>query len=99
VIETALLNIRAPEYSTDVKINVQCSGKEEMRFIGSLDESQKVFSWFYEDLRGFDPGLVQHIMKLTRQKQELVNSTLEAPFQRDLRCFLRVGIFFSSHPQ
>jgi hypothetical protein len=99
LIETILLNIRTYESSTNVKINVQCSGKEEMRFIGLLSEPQKVFAWFYEDLYGFDPGLVQHILKLTRQKQELVNSASEAPFQRDLRFFLRDGMFFSSHPE
>jgi hypothetical protein len=52
-----------------------------MRFIGLFDEPQKVFSWFYEYLCGFDPGLFQHIMKLAKQKQELVNSSLEAPFK------------------
>jgi hypothetical protein len=99
VVETILLNIRTPESSTNVKINVQCSDKEEMGSTGLLGESQKVFSWSYEDLRGFDPGLVQHIMKLARQKQELVNSALEAPFRRELRDFLRAGMFFSVHPE
>jgi hypothetical protein len=91
------LNIRTFEPSLNVKINVQCSGKEEMRFIGLLSEPQKFFSWFYEDLHGFDPGLVHHIMKLARKKQELVNSALEAPFRMDLRYFLRTGMFFSAH--
>jgi hypothetical protein len=99
VIETILLNIRTFEPSTNVKINVQCSGKEEMRFTKLLSEPQKVFSWFYEDLRGLDLGLVQHIMKLARKKKELVNSALEAPFQTDLRDFLRTGMFFSAHPE
>jgi len=53
----------------NVKINVQCSDKEEMRFTGPLGEPQKGFSWFYEDLHGFDPGFVQHIMKLSKIKQ------------------------------
>jgi hypothetical protein len=69
VIATILLNITPFEPSTNVKIKVQCFGKEEMRSTGLLGESQKVFSWSYEDLRGFDPSLIQHIMKLTRQKQ------------------------------
>jgi ribonuclease HI len=99
VIETILLNIRTFEPSTNVKIKVQCSGKEERRSTRLLGESQKVFSWSYEDLRGFDPSLIQHIMKLARQKQEFVNSAPEAPFRRDLRDFLRDGMFFSAHPE
>jgi hypothetical protein len=43
VIETILLNIRTYESSTDIKINVQCSAKEEMRLNGLLSEPQKVF--------------------------------------------------------
>jgi hypothetical protein len=94
VIETILLNITTFEPSTNVKIKVQCSSKEEMRSIGLLGESQKVFAWYYEDLHGFDLGLIQHIMKLARQKQEFFHSTPEAPFRRDLRDFLRAGMFF-----
>jgi hypothetical protein len=99
VVETILLNIRTPESSTDVKINVQCSARKEMGSTELLGESQKVFSWSYEDLRGFDPGLVQHIIKLAGKKQELVNSALKAPFRRGLRDFLRAGMFFSVHPE
>jgi hypothetical protein len=99
VIETILLNIRKFEPSTNVKIKVQCSGKEEMSSTRLLGESQKVFSWSYEDLRGFDPGLIQYIIKIARQKQEFVNSAPEAPFRRDLRDFLRNGMFFSPHPE
>jgi hypothetical protein len=99
VVETILLDIRAPESSTNVKINVQCSDKEEMGSTGILSESQKVFTWSHEDLHGFDIGLVQHIMKLAKQKQELVNFALEAPSRRELRDFLRAGTFFSIHPE
>jgi hypothetical protein len=99
VIETILLSIRTFDPSTNVKINVQCSDEEEMRFTGLLGESQKVFAWSYEDLCGFDPGLVRHTIKLAGQKQELVNSALKAPFRRGLRDFLRAGMFFSVHPE
>jgi ribonuclease HI len=69
VMETILLNIRTFEPSMNVKINVQCSDKEEMGSTRLLGRSHKVFAWSHEDLRGFDPSLVKHIMKLARQKQ------------------------------
>lgn len=68
VIETIPLNIRTPEPSMNVKTNVQCFDKEEMGSTELLGESQKIFSWYYEDLCDFNPGLVQDIMKLARQK-------------------------------
>jgi hypothetical protein len=99
VVETIFLNIRTPESSTTIKINVQCSDKEEMRSSGILGGSQKVFYWYFEDHHGFDPSLVQHTMKPARKKQGLVNSTLETPFQKGLENFLRARIIFSVHPE
>jgi hypothetical protein len=32
-------------------------------------------------------------------KQGLINSALKATFQRELRDFLRAGMFFSDHPE
>jgi hypothetical protein len=60
---------------------------------------KRVFAWFNVGLRGFDPGLVQHIMKTTRQKQRLVNSALEATFRRELRNSLRTEMFSFVHPE
>jgi hypothetical protein len=99
VVETISMYIRIPESSTNVKINVQCSNKEEMRSVEILGGFQNFFAWSYEDLRGFDPGLIQHTMKPTRQKQELVNSALKEIFQRELRKFLRDRIIFLVHPE
>jgi hypothetical protein len=41
-----------------------------MRSVELLGGFQNVFSWFKMDLRGFDPGLVQHTMKPAKQKTE-----------------------------
>jgi ribonuclease HI len=68
VVETISINIRTSGSSTNIKINVQGSDKEEMRSFKLLGGFKNVFAWFNMDLRGFDPGLVQHTMKLARQK-------------------------------
>jgi hypothetical protein len=60
---------------------------------------QKGFSWCNMDLRGFDPGLVQHTMKPTRKKQRLVNSSLKASFCRESRNFSRTKMLFLVHPR
>ena len=99
VVETISMNIRTPGSSMNVKINVWGFDKEEMRSVELLGGFQNVFAWFNEDLRGFDLGLIQRTMKPTRQKQGLVNSSLEATFQRELRNFLRAGMFSSVHPE
>jgi ribonuclease HI len=68
VVESISMNIRTPGSSSNVKINVQGSDKEEMKSVELLGGFQKVFAWFNVDLHGFDPGLVQHTMKPARQK-------------------------------
>jgi hypothetical protein len=55
--ETISWNIGALESSKNVKINTQYFDKEETRFSKLLGGFQKVFAWYYKDLRGFDPGL------------------------------------------
>jgi hypothetical protein len=97
VIETILLNIRTFELLTNVKIKVQCSSKEEMRYVELLGGFQNVFSWFNVGLRVFDPGLVHHIMKPSRKKQGLINSALKETFQKEMRGVLRTEMFSLVH--
>jgi hypothetical protein len=82
--ETISLNIGTPESPKNVKIGAQCSDEEKMKFAKLLGEFQDVFGWSYEDLRGFDPSLIQHVIpikegiKPVRQKQRPINLALEA---------------------
>jgi gluconate kinase len=57
------------------------------------------FSWFNDDLRGFDPGIVQHNMKTARQNQKLVYSALKATFREELKVFLKTQFFSFVHPK
>jgi hypothetical protein len=85
--ETISSNIGALESSKSVKISIQCSDKEEMRFAKLLGGFQNVFAWSYEDIRGFDPCLTQHAthikegMKPARQKQRPINSAYKETFK------------------
>jgi hypothetical protein len=82
--ETISLNIGTPEVPRNVKIGAKCLNEEKKKFAKLLGEFQDVFSWSYEGLRGFDPGLIQHSLpikegvKLVRKKQRLSNSAPEA---------------------
>jgi hypothetical protein len=82
--ETISLNIRTPESPKNFKIGAQCSDEEKMKFVELLGEFQDVFSWYYEDLRGFYYGFIQHSIpikegiKSVRQKQRPINPALEA---------------------
>jgi len=97
--ETISLNIELLESSTNDNISTQCSNKGVMKFAKLLGGFQQVSAWPYEDIHGFDPGLIQHTMKPSRKKQGLVNSTLKATLRRELRDFIRTEILFFFHPE
>jgi hypothetical protein len=69
-----------------------------LKFTGLLCEFQDVFSWSYDNLRGFDPALIQHAItikediKPVRQKQRPINPALEDNIRKELEKLLKAGI-------
>jgi hypothetical protein len=100
VSETISLNIGTLESPKNVKIGAQCSDEEKLKFVRLLGEFQDVFAWSYEDLRGFDPSLIQHAIhikegiKLVRKKQRPINPALKETILKELEKLLKVGIIF-----
>jgi hypothetical protein len=76
-----------------------------MKFPKLLRGFQKVFSWSYRDLRGFDLGLIHNSipikegMKSSRKEQRPINSAFKETFRKELENFLRVGIIFLVYPE
>jgi hypothetical protein len=99
--ETISLNIGTLESPKNVKIGAQFSDEKKMKFSKLLGEFQDVFAWSYDDLRGFDPALIQHAIpfkegiKPVRKKQRPINLALEATIQKELEKLLKNGIIFS----
>jgi hypothetical protein len=89
--ETIALNIGTLESPKNVKIGAQCSDEEKMKFSKLLGKFQDVFAWSYEDIRGFNPALIQHAIpikegiKPVKQKQRPINPALKATIQKDLK--------------
>jgi hypothetical protein len=95
--ETISLKIGTPKY---VKIGAQCSDEEKMNFSKLPCGFQDVFAWSYEDIPGFDPGLIQHAtaikegMEPVRKKQRPINPALKTTIQRELENFLKARVTF-----
>ena len=98
--ETISLNIGTPESLKNFKVGSQCSDEEKMKFAKLLGEFQDVFSWSYEDLHGFYPGLIQHTIpihegvKPVRKKQRPINPALEATIRKKFEKLLKAQIIF-----
>jgi hypothetical protein len=91
--ETISLNNRTLNSPKNVKIGVQCTNEEKLKFIELLHEFQYVFAWSYEDLHDFDLALIHHAIlikegiKPVRQKKRPINLALEAIIQKELEKF------------
>jgi hypothetical protein len=63
-------------------------------------EFKDVFSWSYEDLRGFDPNVIQHVIpikeeeKPVRKKQRPINPSLEATIRKEVEKLINAHIIF-----
>jgi hypothetical protein len=88
--DTISLNIGTFKSPKIIKIGAQCSDEEKVKFTELLREFHDVFSWSYEDLRGFDPTLIQHVIpikegeKLVRQRKRPINPVIEATIRKEL---------------
>jgi hypothetical protein len=98
--ETISLNIWILESPKNVKIGVQCSDEEKMKFSKIQGQFQDVFAWYYEDLCDFDPGLIWHVIHIkegiepVRKKKRHINLALEETIRGELEKSLKVGISF-----
>jgi hypothetical protein len=98
--EIVSLNIGTPNCPKNVKIGAKCTDEEKLKFTKLLHEFQDVFSWSYEDLHGFDPALIQHVIPIKegikpfRKKQRPINPALEATIWKELEKLLKARIIF-----
>jgi hypothetical protein len=68
------MNIGTQETPKILKIGAQCSEEEKKKFMDLFHEFIDVFSWSYEDLRGFDPSVIQHAI-LIKEGANLLGKT------------------------
>ena len=94
------MNIGSIEDPKNVYISVTCTEEEKEKFIDLFKEFKDIFAWSYSDLRGFDPGVIQHAIPIkenfhpVRQKQRPMNPALEATIRNVLDKMLAAHIIF-----
>ena len=77
-----------------------CSEIDQEIFVSLCQKFNDTFSWTYEDLKGFDPSLFQHIIdfsentKLVRQKQRPMNPRIEPLMRKELTKLIEANIVF-----
>jgi hypothetical protein len=70
------INLGTQDNPQNINLGKECSEQERSAFIKLFKEFQDVFSWTYDDLKTFDPNIIQHAIPMNPQTQ---------PFQQKLR--------------
>ena len=71
-----------------LSIGKVCSEAEQENFVHLCQEFNDIFTWTYDDLKGFDPSLFQHTIDLSdnakpiRQKQRPINPKIDLLMKR-----------------
>jgi len=100
IAETIPVNIGSNKDKKKLYILETCTEQEKERFIALFQEFKDVFVWSYADLKGFDPGIVQHAIPIkenlspVRKRQRPMNLALESTIRNELDKLLASPIIF-----
>ena len=70
------INLGTQDNPQNINLGKGCSQQEISAFIKLFKEFKDVFYWTYNDLKSFDPNIIQHVILMKPQTQ---------PFQQKLR--------------
>jgi hypothetical protein len=83
-----------------INLGVGCFEQEKVIFIKLFKEFKDVFSWTYDDLKTFDPNIIQHIIPMKpqtlpfQQKLRKMHPKLEPTIKKELNKLLNAKIIF-----
>jgi hypothetical protein len=58
------VNLGTKDNPQCINLGMGCSGQEKSAFIKLFKEFKDVFAWTYDDLKTFDPNIIQHIIPM-----------------------------------
>jgi ribonuclease HI len=94
------VNMGTNENPQFINLGLGCSKQEKDAFIKLFKEFKDVFAWTYEDLKTFDPNIIQHVILMKpqtlpfQQKLRKMHPKLEPTVQKELNKLLSAKIIF-----
>jgi ribonuclease HI len=94
------VNLGTSENPQCIKLGLGCSKQEKDSFVKLFKEFKDVFAWTYEDLKTFDPNIIQHVISMKpqtlpfQQKLRKIHPKLEPTVQKELNKLLGAKIIF-----
>jgi hypothetical protein len=95
------VNLGTKDNPQNINLGKGCSEQERSAFIKLFKEFKDIFSWTYDELKTFDPNIIQHIIPMKpqthpfQQKLRKMHPKLEPIFKNELNKLLTTKIIFS----
>jgi ribonuclease HI len=94
------VNLGTSENPQCINLGLGCSKQEKVAFVKLFKEFKDVFAWTYDDLKTFDPNIIQHVIPMKpqtfpfQQKLRKMHPKLEPTVQKELNKLLSAKIIF-----
>jgi ribonuclease HI len=94
------VNLGTSENPQCINLGLGCSRQEKDAFVKLFKEFKDVFAWTYDDLKTFDPNIIQHVIPMKpqtlpfQQKLRKMHPKLEPTVQKELNKLLSAKIIF-----
>jgi hypothetical protein len=94
------VNLGTKDNPQCINLGTGCSEQEKSTFIKLFKEFKDVFAWTYDDLKTFDPNIIQHIIPMKpqtqpfQQKLRKMHPKLEPTVKKELNKLLNAKIIF-----
>jgi ribonuclease HI len=88
------VNLGTSENPQCINLGLGCSRQEKAAFVKLFKEFKDVFAWTYDDLKTFDPNIIQHVIPMKpqtlpfQQKLRKMHPKLEPTVQKELNKLL-----------
>ncbi len=86
-----VINLGTKENPQNVNLGTDCTNDERVAFIRLFKEFKDIFFWTYDDLKTFDPNIMQHTIPIDpnirpfQQKLRKIHPNLEPSIKKELR--------------
>jgi hypothetical protein len=94
------VNLGTRDNPQNINLGKGCSEQERSAFIKLFKEFKDVFSWMYDNLKSFDPNIIQHVIPMKpqthpfQQKLRKIHPKLEPTVKKELNKLLIAKIIF-----
>ena len=78
----------------NIYIGASCSPDEIKEYTDLFKEFHDIFSWSYEEMPGIDPCIVEHEIKMVRQRLHVVNPRKAPSIKAKIEKLLKVSFIY-----